>query len=71
MKISLVGYRKTAVAVLAFLGTGLMLCFGYDVSKLAWLATPLSAFFGANLVEHIPNILDKLKGLKNEVPKSE
>jgi len=55
------GLRKWSVAILAFSGTASLLVFGYDVEKLAWLATPLSAFFAANLVEYIPKIIEAVK----------
>lgn len=61
-KFDLRGYRKVLVAVLTFLGAAALLVFGYDVSKLQWLGTPLAAFFAANLVEHIPAVLEKMKG---------
>jgi len=68
---SFIGYRKMTIALIAFLVTCGLLIAGYDVSKLGWLDIPLAAFFGANVVEHIPSILEKLSKLKSQTKDKE
>lgn len=62
----LLGFRKVLVSLLALLVPAALLVMGYDVSKMGWLAGPLSAFMGANLIEHMPKFLEKMIEMKNQ-----
>jgi len=63
------GYRKFSIALISILVPSALLIAGYDVSKLGWLSTPLAAFYGANLIEYIPKLMDKYKEYKEIVEK--
>ena len=60
-KFDIRGYRKWSVALISLGVPSLLLVLGYDVAKLSWLSTPLAAFFAANLIENINNLIKKSK----------
>jgi len=66
---SFIGYRKFTIAFAMFFVTCGLLIYGYDVSKLGWLAAPLSAFYGANMVEHLPAVFEKMNKFKDKIDK--